>query len=478
MSPSRYPGTGADDVDDLTCDASPAPPSARRDVTPGPPGGGFGGLVLAACSVTPAAGRRVGPRLRPVAAAAALPRRRPRRRHPAVHARRAQPRRPARSQADAGERYDGKPPPAEVADDEKLTGNLLKSPYRFRKHGQSGLEFSETLAAHRPPRRRHRRHPLDVHRAPQSRAGAVDDAHRPDRRRPAQHRRLGRLRPGHDQPEPARLRRPARPARPAGRRHPQLVERLDAAALPGHAVPLRGDAGAEPASRGRRGPPPWKQAGCSCWPTSTPSTTRRHPDELELDARIASFELAARMQLSATDALDIDQETPATQRLYGLDKPTTRPYGLRCLMARRLVERGVRFVQIFMAGQPWDTHSNNAAGTRNCCEQTDLPVAGLLTDLKQRGLLDDDAGLLGRRVRPHAGRAGQGRPRPSSLRLQRLAGRRRHQGRPGLRRHRRLRLPRRRRPLQRRRPARHDAAPARPRLQQAARIGTMAATSG
>ena len=57
-------------------------------------------------------------------------------------------------------------------------------------------------------------------------------------------------------------------------------------------------------------------------------------------------------------------------------------------MARRLVERGVRFVQLFMAGQPWDTHSNNTAGTRSCCEQTDLPVAGLLTDLKQRGLLD------------------------------------------------------------------------------------------
>lgn len=57
-------------------------------------------------------------------------------------------------------------------------------------------------------------------------------------------------------------------------------------------------------------------------------------------------------------------------------------------MARRLVERGVRFVQLFMAGQPWDTHNNNTAGTKRCCEQTDLPVAGLLTDLKQRGLLD------------------------------------------------------------------------------------------
>jgi uncharacterized protein (DUF1501 family) len=114
----------------------------------------------------------------------------------------------------------------------------------------------------------------------------------------------------------------------------------------------------------------------------------RHPGELELDARIAGFELAARMQLSATDALDLSKETAETHKLYGLDNTTTKPYGMRCLMARRLVERGVRFVQIFMTGQPWDTHTNNAAGTRSCCEQTDMPVAGLLTDLKRLGLLD------------------------------------------------------------------------------------------
>src|SRR5262249_16158729 len=84
----------------------------------------------------------------------------------------------------------------------------------------------------------------------------------------------------------------------------------------------------------------------------------------------------------------IHQEPPRIQHLYGLDQLTTRPYGIRCLMARRLVERGVRFVQIFMAGQPWDTHNNNRAGTRNCCAQTDLPLAGLLSDLSQRGLLD------------------------------------------------------------------------------------------
>jgi len=94
------------------------------------------------------------------------------------------------------------------------------------------------------------------------------------------------------------------------------------------------------------------------------------------------------MQLTATDALDLAQESQQTQKLYGLDNPATRSYGRRCLMARRLVERGVRFVQLFMAGQPWDTHNNNNAGTKRCCELTDQPVAALLTDLKQRGLLD------------------------------------------------------------------------------------------
>src|SRR5947209_4922591 len=108
----------------------------------------------------------------------------------------------------------------------------------------------------------------------------------------------------------------------------------------------------------------------------------RHPDELELDARINGFELAARMQLAATDALDVSRETAQVQQLYGFDNPTTRPYAARCLMARRLVERGVRFVQVFMAGQPWDAHNNAAAQTRGCCEQTDQPVAALLTDLK------------------------------------------------------------------------------------------------
>lgn len=113
-----------------------------------------------------------------------------------------------------------------------------------------------------------------------------------------------------------------------------------------------------------------------------------HPVEAELEARIASYELAARMQTAATEALDISQETEATQRMYGLDNPQCREYGTRCLIARRLVERGVRFVQLFHNGQPWDNHSNIMTGLPSVCQKTDQPTAALVKDLKQRGLLE------------------------------------------------------------------------------------------
>ena len=114
----------------------------------------------------------------------------------------------------------------------------------------------------------------------------------------------------------------------------------------------------------------------------------RHPGEADLEARIASYELAARMQSAAKEALDISGETQATQNMYGLNRPETREYGTRLLIARRLVERGVRFVQIFIAGQIWDLHSNLRGGLDACCAKTDQPAAALVTDLKQRGLLD------------------------------------------------------------------------------------------
>ena len=114
----------------------------------------------------------------------------------------------------------------------------------------------------------------------------------------------------------------------------------------------------------------------------------RFPENTELSARIANFETAARMQTSVPEALDFSGESEATKKLYGLDKPETEEYGRRCLLARRLIERGVRFVQLFLSGQPWDTHDKNAERLKGLCAKTDQPSAALVRDLKARGLLD------------------------------------------------------------------------------------------
>ena len=115
----------------------------------------------------------------------------------------------------------------------------------------------------------------------------------------------------------------------------------------------------------------------------------------QLSARIASYELAARMQMAASDALDLTQETEATLQMYGIDQPVTESYGRRCLIARRLIERGVRFVQLYINSQIWDNHNNIGTTLKEACERTDKPVAGLLADLMQRGLLDETLVLWG-----------------------------------------------------------------------------------
>ena len=122
---------------------------------------------------------------------------------------------------------------------------------------------------------------------------------------------------------------------------------------------------------------------------------RQRPSQSKLDARIASYELAARMQVSATDALDISRESPQTLEMYGIGRDPTDSYGRRCLFARRLVERGVRFVQLYINGQIWDNHTGLAKDMKAACDRTDLPIAGLLKDLKQRGLLDETLVIWG-----------------------------------------------------------------------------------
>jgi hypothetical protein len=120
--------------------------------------------------------------------------------------------------------------------------------------------------------------------------------------------------------------------------------------------------------------------------------------DAEINARIASYELAFRMQSAAPELLDFRDEPECSLAVYGLESETTRPFGTNCLLARRMVERGVRFVQLFHS--TWDDHSELDKNIQINCAMTDLPTAGLLKDLKQRGLLDETlvvwAGEFGR----------------------------------------------------------------------------------
>jgi hypothetical protein len=113
-------------------------------------------------------------------------------------------------------------------------------------------------------------------------------------------------------------------------------------------------------------------------------------DDSELDARIRSYELAYQMQSAGPEAVELTGESEATKKLYGMDDPETETFGRNCLMARRLVERGVRFVELYCgSGSGWDAHANIEKNHGKWCRVSDKPIAGLLTDLKSRGMLQD-----------------------------------------------------------------------------------------
>jgi hypothetical protein len=118
--------------------------------------------------------------------------------------------------------------------------------------------------------------------------------------------------------------------------------------------------------------------------------SHENPGDSELEARIAAYELAYQMQSSAPEAVDMSKETEATKKLYGLDAPETSAFGANCLLARRLVERGVRFVELYAgSGSGWDAHNDIEGNHSKRCRASDQPVAGLLADLKSRGMLDE-----------------------------------------------------------------------------------------
>lgn len=148
---------------------------------------------------------------------------------------------------------------------------------------------------------------------------------------------------------------------------------------------------------------------------------RSSPDahDEEMESRIQSFELAFRMQMAAPEAVDISQESKTTRALYGLDDPATENFGLQCLLARRFAERGVRFVQVSHAhtlpfnNEQWDQHTHLEKGHSTNVKQTDLPITGLIKDLRQRGLLEDTlviwGGEFGRTPTVQKGNAEPGR---------------------------------------------------------------------
>jgi hypothetical protein len=137
-----------------------------------------------------------------------------------------------------------------------------------------------------------------------------------------------------------------------------------------------------------------------------------YPDDKDLQARIKAYELAFQMQTAVPETLQLEKEKEATRALYGMDNPTTRPFGELCLAARRLVERGVRFVQIFHGGGgggAWDAHSGIKDNHSTLAAQVDKPISGLLKDLKQRGLLEDTIVVWGTEFGRTPGAEGTGR---------------------------------------------------------------------
>jgi hypothetical protein len=137
-----------------------------------------------------------------------------------------------------------------------------------------------------------------------------------------------------------------------------------------------------------------------------------YPDDKDLQARIKAYELAFQMQSSIPETLQLEKESGATRNLYGLDKPECKTFGEQCLVARRLVERGVRFVQVFHGGGgggEWDAHAEIKSNHTKLAAQVDQPIAGLLQDLRQRGLLDDTLVVFGTEFGRSPGAEGTGR---------------------------------------------------------------------
>ena len=261
----------------------------------------------------------------------------------------------------------------------------VASPFQFQKAGESGLELCE-----------HWEHLAGVADELCVYKGAVGESvNHPTalyhlntgqqvRGRPGP-RGLGDLRPGDRERGPARLRRPAGRHRAAGGLG-QLVQRVPPPHYQGTAFRPNGS----PILDLR--PPDWvdrdqQRANLDLLGALNRGHIDQHPGRDDLAARVESYELAFRMQAEVPRLVDVDSEPESVRRLYGIGEDETDSFGRRCLLARRLVAAGVRFVQLYAGG--WDSHDYIANAHRNRMRAVDQPIAGLITDLKRLGLLDE-----------------------------------------------------------------------------------------
>ena len=351
-------------------------------------------------------------------------------------------------------------------------GGLMPSPWTFKKYGQCGMDVSELF-----PHMAEHVDDIALIRSmygdqPGARPGAVPDEHRQHPRRPSQRRQLGHLRARQREREPAGLHRVHRPSRRSDQRAAELEQRLSARGL----SRARSSATGGTPIVDLKPPADTHAGGAAAVAAMLHELNEKHARHAirstrELSARVFSYELAFRMQTHAPEAIDISKEIGGDRKLYGVGEEPTDYFGRQALMARRLVERGVRYVQIFSGGgnfEPsWDAHWDLKGNHGLHCAETDKPLAGLIKDLKSRGMFDDDADRLARRVRTAADLRADGRARSQQQGLQRLAGGRRREGRHGRRRDGSVRLPGRREPEVSVRAARDDPAPARSRLREA-----------
>ncbi len=292
------------------------------------------------------------------------------------------------------DKYDGKPYAGrqKFGSNSRPVGYLMKSPFEFRKHGASGLEISELF----PQTARHA-DDLCVLRAMYTDTAAHSsgclqmNTGSPLTGRPSLgswlNYGLGAL----------------------NENLPNFVVMTDSRGGPIGGAPNWG-AGYMPASnqgtlfRSKGSPlldlaspdnvkPQTQRQSLDLLAKLNQEHAERHPEQSELAARILSYELAYRMQTSAAEVVDIDRESPTTQAMYGLDQPQTAEFGRKCLVARRLIEQGVRFVQIYSGGghieATWDGHNDCITNHKTHAGETDKPIAGLIADLKQRGLWDE-----------------------------------------------------------------------------------------